>query len=321
MMAIETPMVDAGQSGFVILEAKVGSGESVGALVDTGDIAPYPVLVTPRLAVRLGLKATGPARCIAAPLGEGRVCFIPTSLAFTIAGIGGPTVRAAISPQVADVAARMGDRFEAVIGGRFLKDHRVSFDYRRHRVVFDGPAPLSEPATLARVRSPAVMADVRLNGRGPFRFVVDTAAADTIATQATAARAQMTSGSATELYGPGATTAGLLVRGVQLCSARLCRSDVNVKVAAMPGAVDRLGSSFGGVLGVALLSTGVVTIDYPRHHVWLERSDALPQSEYVRPGSEAGGVGVTRKPMAFDPLRFDAPDPKAVPRRLVQIEL
>ena len=262
--------VDLVGPGFAVVQADIGRAGRVGVLIDTGNFAPYPVLVTPQLAARLGLRAARPARCLNASLGSGRVCFTPVSFRFRLAGLGGRRLQGAISSQVGQIAAHLGGRFQAVIGGDFLRSHRLTIDYRHRRVIFDGPVP-GDPGTIFEpLPAPAIVTAAVVNGAGPFRFLLDTAAADTIATPAVAGRARMAAGASTELYGVGGSIPGAVSPGNRLCSASRCRSGITVKIARLPQRIALIGTSVDGVLGLAFLASGKLTIDYPTHRFWLD---------------------------------------------------
>jgi hypothetical protein len=255
--------------GFAVVRADVG-GESIGVLVDTGDFAPYPVLVTPGLAARLKLKSRSPTRCLHGSLGDGPVCFTPVSLPFRLAGVATRADQAAMSPQVGQMAARFAGRFEAVIGGEFFKSHRLTIDYRRRLLTFDGPVPKTRSLTFRTLPAPAIVGDSNVNGTASSRFLIDTAAADTIVSPSIAGRAHMSIAGPTRLYGVGGSIHGATSTNNQICVAVRCRSGLTIKVAPLPRRIDLLGMSIDGVLGVGFLARGKLTIDYPTHRLWLE---------------------------------------------------
>jgi predicted aspartyl protease len=256
-------------AGFAVVEAEVG-GQRIGVLIDMGDFAPYPVLVTPDLAARLNLKPKSPTRCLHASLGNGPVCFKPVSLPFRLGDIAAVGDQAAVSPQVGQMAARFGERFEAVVGGEFFKSHRLTIDYRRRLLAFDGPVPKTRSLTFRTLPAPAIVADGKVNGAASFRFLIDTAAADTIVNPSVAQKARMSIGGPTWVYGVGGSIRGATSTNNQICLAGRCRSGLTVKLARLPRRIDLLGTSIGGVLGVRFLAGGKLTIDYPRHRIWLE---------------------------------------------------
>jgi hypothetical protein len=256
--------------GFAVVRG-YAAGESVRVLIDTGDFAPYAVLITPHLAARLKLQPQSPARCIHASLGPGPVCFTPVSLSFRVGGLAAFHDKAAISLQVGQIAARLGRRFEAVIGGEFLKSHRLTIDYEHRVATFDSPAPKGASIGFSALPAPVVVGEASVNGAGPFRFLVDTAAADTIASSKIAERARITAGAPTRLYGAGGNIPGALSTNDRICVGKRCQSQMPVKIAELPQSIDLLGISIDGVLGVGFLAGGKLTIDYPAHRLWLER--------------------------------------------------
>lgn len=255
--------------GFVVVQGAVEQDTRVGVLIDTGDFAPYQLLITPRLAGRLHAKPTGPPKCLPASLGPGNLCFTPVSLHFCLGSLGSFRVHAAISPEAGHIAERLGSRFDAVIGGEFLKSHRLTIDYRRHLATFDGPLPKASATTFESLPAPAVIAVANVNGAGPFRFLIDTAAADTIATPDVANRAHVAAGWQTRIYGAGGSVAAIVSPSNRVCVSLYCRSKVTVDVAELPTPIPNLGTSIDGVLGLQFLAGRQLTIDYPTRRFWL----------------------------------------------------
>ena len=107
-----------------------------------------------------------------------------------------------------------------------------------------------------------VFVPVRLNGRGPFQFIVDTGATETIVTPVTARAA----GIVIQPY-PGLQKKGFVG---SLVTGRATVTNLEVYIFDPPQALSlRLdeGINYGGILGYTFLRRFVTTIDYPRHVV------------------------------------------------------
>jgi predicted aspartyl protease len=114
----------------------------------------------------------------------------------------------------------------------------------------------------ARIAGRVVFVPVFLNGQGPFQFIVDTGATETIITPATARAA----GIATIPY-PGVQKKG--VAG-SLIIGKTAVTNLQVFLFDPPQALSlRLdeGINYGGILGYTFLSRMVTTIDYSRRVV------------------------------------------------------
>ena len=261
--------VELAGPGFAVVRGYADS-ESVRVLIDTGDFAPYAVLITPDLAARLKLKPRSRTRCVHAPLGSRSICFTPVSMPFRLGPVRAAGDDAGISPQVGEIAARFGGSFDAVVGGRFLKSRRLTIDYRQHLLTFDGPVPRMPSMTFRTLSVSAVVGNATVNGAAPFRFLIDTAAADTIVTPWAARRTHILAGGPTPLYAAGGAVTVATGSNARICLGTRCRSGLTVKIAHLPRKIELLGTSIDGVVGVPFLASGKLTIDYPAHRLWLE---------------------------------------------------
>ncbi|MEI8243869.1 MAG: aspartyl protease family protein [bacterium] len=123
-----------------------------------------------------------------------------------------------------------------------------------------GAAAAADPGDIpARIAGRVVFVPVCLNGQGPFQFIVDTGATETIVTPATARAA----GIATIPY-PGVQKKGVVG---SLSVGRTSVTNLPVFLFDPPQAMSlRLdeGINYGGILGYTFLSRMVTTIDYSR---------------------------------------------------------
>jgi predicted aspartyl protease len=114
----------------------------------------------------------------------------------------------------------------------------------------------------AQIAGREVFVPVLVNGRGPYQFIVDTGATETIVTPSTAKDA----GVATIPY-PGVQKKGRVDR---IAAGTAGLTNLNVFLFDPPQALSlRLdeGINYGGILGYTFLSRFETTIDYPRRTV------------------------------------------------------
>lgn len=112
---------------------------------------------------------------------------------------------------------------------------------------------------------------VYLNNHGPFQFVVDTGATETIVTPATAKAAGIIVRSTPGIQQRG--VAGLLLTG------KACVTNLSVCIFDPPQALAlRLdeGVNYGGILGYTFLHRFATTLDYHRNLVHFQQLAAIP---------------------------------------------
>jgi len=263
----------AGNDPFVLVDAVVNGIGPVRTLLDTGDATPYAVLLTPALSARAGARPTGATRTSRAEIGPIPARFRSVALrSFALGTIRLARPSAADSPAVARSSGSGARRFEAVIGGEFLRNHRISIDYPRARVTFDGAAPSTPPVSFVLAsRRPAAVVRVKINGAGPFAFVLDTGAAITIVSTNVARRAGLPLERAARLQGGGGSTAGRRSTARELALGAVRRRNARVIVADVLGpASAEVGMRLDGILGAPFFARGRLTIDYPRRSAWIE---------------------------------------------------
>ena len=262
----------AGRDGFVLIDANVNGLYPVRTLLDTGDAAPYVVLMTPALSARAGARPTGIKLRSRAAIGPAAVAYRSVALrSFAIGSLTLTRPAAADSPAVARVSGEGQRRFDAVVGGVFLRDHRVAIDYVRARVTFDGPLPQGPPLRFELApRRPAVIVQATVNDAGPFTFVLDTGAGATILSRRAARLAGLRAGRPVSLYGGGGRMHGYRAVADAIRAGSTERSAVAVVVADVLGpASAETGRRLDGILGAPFFAGGVLTIDYPRRAVWI----------------------------------------------------
>lgn len=142
-----------------------------------------------------------------------------------------------------------------------------------------------------------ITAPVRINGRGPFPFVVDTGANRTVISQELAAELGLTDTGPAEVHGivGAAVTRTVAADQVQVGGVRAR----NVRAPTMAAA--QLGAP--GLLGVDMLVGRLVTLDFRRHELRIERSRGDP-----------GRSSYDMRENSINPRRAVAPGPGIVAR-------
>jgi predicted aspartyl protease len=171
------------------------------------------------------------------------------------------------------IGKAVGAQIDGDIGYNFLKDFRLTIDYRRSEIQLDDPirvedfgrTPQTEiPMRLAGATKPLILIDVYANGRGPFQFAIDTGTSTTAITLELASELAVDGAS----VGPVMTGGGHVeikagnLESLQVGGARL--DNLAVIVAnffhMLSTAVD---AKLDGIVGYNFLRNYKVMIDYP----------------------------------------------------------
>ena len=264
---------------FVVMEARIGAGgQPARVLLDTGNGAPYDILLSPGLAERAGAvaAATGERQARGA-IGDGAVSIRPASVAnVTLGPIRLAHASAGISTLIESVSRQLGAPIDAIVGHRFVAGRTIAIDYARRTVDFTaraGPVGRAVTFTIAPSR-PLTLVQVTVNGRGPFLMALDTGASTTLLSPALAEAAGVTTSQSVQLGGAGGTRAGgARVGQAQIRLGTLTRNGQMVAVADVLGPIRQVaGVPIEGVLGADMFRSGRITIDYGSNRLWFEES-------------------------------------------------
>src|SRR5205085_8068730 len=228
---------------FVVMEARIGAGgQSARVLLDTGNGAPYDILISPGLAERAGAIARedGEVRARGA-IGDAPVSIRPTTIAnFSLGPIRLPQASAGVSTLLDSVSRQIGQPIDAIVGHRFVAGRTISIDYGRRQVDFSARAGRPGNAvtfTIAPSR-PLTLVQVTINGRGPFLMALDTGASTTLLSPALAQATGIATTQTAQLGGAGGTAAnGARLGRAQIRLGGLTRDGPAVAVADVLGPI------------------------------------------------------------------------------------
>jgi hypothetical protein len=261
---------------FILLDARVG-GADMPVLLDTGDALPFALVLAPAAAARVGATPLPGAPFVSRAVIGGAPVSVQPALAQPL-DIGPVHLAAAstgISAAVDAAATALGVPIAGVVGYELLRGRVVAIDYACRRLDLAAVSPAAPPTAHVTItpRRPLALVPVTVNGRGPFRFALDTGARTSVLAPATAEAAGLRGRGALELFGAGgresATMLGpgrLRVGAAPPVTFPLLASDALARISVEAGArVD-------GILGASALAGGTLTVDYPGARLWLGRS-------------------------------------------------
>jgi predicted aspartyl protease len=143
------------------------------------------------------------------------------------------------------------------------------------------PSPSEEPPLMLDAgldQDARLTVDVKINGQGPFQFVVDTGADRTVLTPNVVERLALPPGPEIIVHGVSGTVTTSTARIVSLRAGDSRLTDVNLPV--LPH--DRVGAD--GLLGVDILEGRNIVMDFPKKRLEIRRTQGL--SRITRLSSE-----------------------------------
>jgi predicted aspartyl protease len=261
------------ESRHILLQARLGGQGPFTLLLDTGYAAPFTVALSARAAARAGASPAPGAPYISRAAVGGPVRFEPYSLSgLTLGPIRLGRVSTGVTAAIDTVAAAFGAPLDGVVGHDFLAERVIAIDYICRRVDVEAQAPDTAPTatfTVAPIR-PLMVVSARINGRGPYRLVVDTGAGTTILAPAAAASAAVATGPPTPLAGAGGRDDDARAGRAEIALGTAPPHPTGLAVAALVERVAReAGAPIDGIAGTQLFADGRLVIDYPGRRLWL----------------------------------------------------
>jgi len=262
---------------FVMVPTYVNGEGPSEFLLDTG--AGRPVLTT-AFAERVGVKVEGTRE--ARGVGGARLTAgLATAKRISVGAVDVEDVPVAVMDSLPKCVGNAG-----VLGYTFFKDLLITIDYPNHRLTLSPPEEsrgrefsraAAVPLRLAREDRPVLLADLPIDGRGVFTFLIDTGASQTIVSPRLASEIGLRGAVSGELAGAAgavASSAGTL-RSVAL--GRVAVKDIGVGIADVFGPlIDALGTEFDGILGYNVLGRFKIGFDYPGEMLYVAPSTTEP---------------------------------------------
>jgi predicted aspartyl protease len=263
---------------LVIVRISVNESQPMEFVLDTGNAAAAFVL-SRRAADALKLPgdrtaAFRPASVVGARPVELRGA---TARSLAVGPFRFENVPIAISDSIDHLATAIGRQIDGNIGYPFLKDMRLTLDYRRHLLRFErlsGATVNSLHSTSFDLGSPKplILIDAMVNGRGPFRFAVDTGAGSVVISTELSKRLNLQGGASIPMQGAGGAASGVMTQLSTLVFAGVSLRDVTVVAADIFGPLRRpVGGELDGIIGYNVMKDFTVTIDYPQKRITFER--------------------------------------------------
>lgn len=260
-------------SRHILVEAELDGRGPYTLLLDTGYVAPFMVAMSPGAAERAGAEPSpGPPFISRAAVG-GPVRFERYALGRLALGpVRLNRVSVGVTDAIEIVARGLDIRLDGIIGHDFLTGRVVAIDYPCGRADLRATIPATAPTasfTVAPIR-PLLLVTARINGRGPYRLVLDTGAGTTLLAPGAAAEAGVEARGSISLTGAGGDEAG---SGTGRAAIALGTAPARRIVLVVAPLVDRVareaGARIDGIAGTNLFAHARLVLDYPRRQMWL----------------------------------------------------
>ena len=256
-----------GPQPLILLPVYVNGGGPFEFILDTGA---GTSLIAPQIAQQLAVEVTGSKQ------GQTAGGQVSVSLGRVDALRVGEIELEQVDVGIVDlgpIGRAVGANIDGDLGYNFLKHFRVTINYRDETLRLEDPKRVERlsrtartelPVRLANPAKPLILADVYLDGRGPFQFALDTGTSTTAISDELAKDLNLTT---TEM--PPITTGGsavevsaATVRSFQLGGAKI--DNMPVLVGGLLQTLSTVvGAKLDGIVGYNFLRNYEVVIDYP----------------------------------------------------------
>jgi predicted aspartyl protease len=267
-----------GDNPLILVPANVNDRGPYEFILDTGA---GTSLLSPRLAERLGIAASGSRQGIGA---AGKVSVsLATADSLAMGGARRAPMPIAITAEVDRISAAVGQPIDGGLGYDFLKAFRVTIDYRKRLVrLVQGAYETAGSASLLRTEvafklagpvKPLVLVPAFVNGQGPHTFVVDTGASATVISPRLADALRIASTVPETMTGAGGVMQATVGRATSHAGGGAGLEDLSVVIADFLDDLGRaVGTTLDGIVGYNFLRNFRVTLDYPNGVLWLVKS-------------------------------------------------
>jgi predicted aspartyl protease len=258
---------------LILIPTKINGQGPFDFILDTGNAAGVPFLVSQRLAGRLGVKTAETALPGTFAVGGGQAKVFRGEVESV--GLGDLTLGSSpigVCEALDNLGARIGVKLDGNVGYGFLKDFRLTIDYPRSVLKLDGTgeagaAPVGEAKPVAfrlGPKKPLIVLSVLVNGKGPYAFALDTGASGSGVSPALASELGLADRGKLSVMGGAGMIGGSIssIDTLQIGETRIAAVAVVVADFFAPLS-EAVGLPIAGVIGHNVLKQFRVTIDYP----------------------------------------------------------
>lgn len=260
-----------GQNPLILVPVYVEGKGPYEFILDTGA---YRCLLSPELSSSIGIRPESQQRAT----GVGGTIQISSAhvRSLTVGTARQENLEVAITDELSRLGEAVQSKVDGVLGSNFLKDFRLTLDYRRGVVSLERSS--AEPRMAGEVQSvtsvsfklatpskPLIVLPVFVNGKGPFQFFVDTGASRTMLSFALARKLGIVAIGNRAGTGAGGRIPMFSATVDSLTLGNASISDAAVSVGDFLGDFGSvIDTKFYGIIGNDFLSRFEVTIDYPQ---------------------------------------------------------
>ena len=259
--------VAGGAQPLLLLPVEVTDLGPFQCVLDTGA---GPTLLAPALAHSLEVQRTGTRQ------GQTAGGAVDVSLAVVDSLGVGALRRANLDVAILDlsrISQAIGVSVEGDLGYNFLKDFRLTIDFRAGELrledpkccPFCEPRPLVElPMQLAHPAKPLILVEVHTNTQGPFQFAVGTGTSTTTLSPRLARELDLRAQPIGSITTGGPPITMNAARLGALCVGRAAVHDLDVLIGEFLEMLSQaIGKQLDGIVGYNFLRNFRVAIDYP----------------------------------------------------------
>jgi predicted aspartyl protease len=258
----------AGGAPLIVLPVFVNDRGPFAFILDTGASL---CIVTPSLASEVGIVAlaTQQGHGGAGPVSLG----VGSADSIALGHARAHGVRVGITDELLRIAATIGAGVDGALGYEFLRDFRLTLDYKSQTVELaqgsgstkaSNPWGPALPFRLAHSSKPLILLDAYVDDLGPFNFALDTGASTTVVSPSLASRLNVRLTAIPDVTAGGGSIKASSARVRSLRVGSNAAYEFDVAVTGAPDIVSTVvGQKLDGILGYNFLRLYRVLIDFP----------------------------------------------------------